>query len=92
MATRFLHSYRLIKAAINNSDDATFILHTPVGSLTLDRITDNEESGYVFVNCRDDDGNKRFIGYVDQEICTFGLEVKMAKDTKEPIGFRSDQK
>lgn len=77
MDSRFWDVYRDIRSLIQKPDEAVYILHTPIGAVTVRKFVYRGDAGYVFLQILDDKGRDRFVGFSDQQLSTFPFEIKM---------------
>jgi len=81
MDSRFWDVYRDIRSLIQKPDDALYILHTSIGSITVRKFVFRSEAGYIFVQGVDENGRERTAGFTEQQFTTFALEIR----TKSPV-------
>lgn len=88
MDSQFWDVYRDIRSLIQKPDDALYILHTPIGAITVRKFVYRGHAGYVFLQGVDDKGRDRFVGFSDQQLSTFPFEIRMkSADTNGQIRF-----
>jgi hypothetical protein len=83
MNSHFWDIVRDIRSLIHKPDDALFILHTPIGAITIDRFVYRSEAGYVFLQGADENGRERTVGFSEQQLKTFPFEVRTKPGGKE---------
>lgn len=76
MASHFWDIIRDIRSLIHKPDDAQFILHTPIGAITVDRFVYRSEAGFVFLQGTDENGRERTAGFSEQQLSTFPFEIR----------------
>lgn len=76
MDSRFWYVYRDIRSLIQKPDDALYILHTSLGTITVSRFVFRSEAGYIFVQGLDESGRERTAGFTEQQFTTFPLEIR----------------
>jgi hypothetical protein len=89
MTMRFIKTFRALKASLVDEKSKHYVLHTSVGPITISQIADRKDIGYVFINGLDAEDNPVFVGFSDEQIATFALEVRINKGAKGSIGFKS---
>lgn len=57
-------------------DEALYILHTSIGTISVQRFVFRAETGYVFVQGVDENGRERTAGFTEQQFITFALEIR----------------
>ena len=83
MDSHFWDIIRDIRSLIHKPDDAQLILHTPIGSITVDRFVYRGESGFVFLQGLDENGRERTAGFSEQQLSTFPIEFRTRPGGKE---------
>jgi hypothetical protein len=83
MDSHFWDIVRDIRSLIQKPDNALFILHTPIGTLTVDRFVYRSETGFVFVQGTDENGRERTAGFSEQQLSTFPFEIRTKPGDKE---------
>ena len=76
MDSRLWDIVRDIRSLIHKPDDALFILHTPIGTITVDRFVYRSEAGFVFLQGTDENGRERVAGFSEQQLSTFPFEIR----------------
>lgn len=88
MESQFWDVYRDIRSLIQKPDEALYILHTPIGVITVRKFVYRGNAGYVFLQGIDEKGKDRFVGFSDQQLSTFPFEIRMkASDINGQIRF-----
>jgi hypothetical protein len=82
MESHFWDIYRDIRLLIQKPDDALYILHTSIVSITVHRFVDRAEAGYVFLQGMDENGRARIVGFSEQQLPTFAFEIRMRSADK----------
>jgi hypothetical protein len=82
MNSRFWDVYRDIRSVIQKPDDALYILHRPIGAITVQRFVYRAEAGYVFLQGTDEYGRVRIAGFSEQQLSTFPFEIRMKSAEK----------
>jgi hypothetical protein len=83
MDSHFWDIVRDIRSLIHKPDDALFILHTPIGAITIDRFVYRSEAGFVFLQGTDENGRERTAGFSEQLLKTFSFEVRTKPGGKD---------
>jgi hypothetical protein len=83
MDSRFWDIGRDIRSLIYKPDDAQFIVHTPVGAITVDRFVFRPEAGFVFLQGNDENGRERTVGVSEQQLSTFQFEIRTKPGRKD---------
>jgi hypothetical protein len=83
MESRFWDVIRDIRSLIHKPDDALFILHTTIGAITVDRFVFRAESGFVFLQGKDENGKERTAGFTEQQLSTFPFEIRTRPGGKD---------
>jgi hypothetical protein len=83
MDSHFWDIIRDIRSLIHKPDDAVFILHTPIGAITVDRFVYRSEAGFVFLQGTDENGRERTAGFSEQQLSTFPFEVRTKPGGKD---------
>jgi hypothetical protein len=90
MDSHFWDIIRDIRSLIQKPDDALFVLHTPIGAITVDRFVYRSEAGFVFLQGTDENGRERTAGFSELQLSTFPFEIRIKPGRKdEPIKFNS---
>jgi hypothetical protein len=76
MDSHFRDIIRDIRSLIHKPDDALFILHTPIGTITVDRFVYRSEAGFVFLQGSDESGRERVAGFSERQLSTFPFEIR----------------
>ncbi len=76
MDSHFWDIIRDIRSLIHTPDDALFIVHTPIGSITVDRFVYRSEAGFVFLQGTDETGRARTAGFSERQLSTFPFEIR----------------
>jgi hypothetical protein len=76
MDSHFWDIVRDIRSLIHKPDDALFIVHTPIGSITVDRFVYRAEAGLVSLQGNDESGRERTSGFSEQPLATFPFEIR----------------
>ena len=76
MDSHFWDIVRDIRSFIHKSDDALFLVHTPIGALALDRFVYPAEAAFVFLEGNDENGRERTAGFSEQQLDTFPFAVR----------------
>ena len=88
MDSQFWDIVRDVRSIMHKPDDAQFILHTPIGVITVDRFVYRSEAGFVFLQGTDENGRERVAGFSEQQLSTFPFEVRTKPGSKDaPIRF-----
>ena len=88
MDSHFWDIIRDIRSLIHKPDDALFILHTPIGAITIDRFVYRSEAGFVFLQGTDESGRERTAGFSEQQLSTFAFEIRTkSADSNGQIRF-----
>jgi hypothetical protein len=82
MDSHFWDIYRDIRSLIQKPDEATYILYTSIGAITVRKFVYRAEAGYVFLQGIDENGRDRIVGFSEQQLSTFALEVRMKSADK----------
>jgi len=82
MESDFWGVYRDIRSVIQRPDDAVYILHTSIGTITVQRFVCRAEAGYVFLQGIDEHGRDRIAGFSEQQLSTFAFEIRMKSADK----------
>ena len=77
MESRFWDIYRDMRTLIQRPDDAVYILYTSLGAITVRKFVYRADAGYVFLQGVDEKGKERTMGFSEQQLSTFPLEVRM---------------
>lgn len=77
MESNFWDIYRDIRTLIQRPDEAVYILYTSIGAITVRRFVYRAEAGYVFLQGIDEKGKERTVGFSEQQLSTFSVEVRM---------------
>ena len=77
MESHFWDIYRDMRTLIQRPDEAVYILYTSIGAITVRRFVYRSEAGYVFLQGVDEKGRDRTVGFSEQQLSTFPLEVRM---------------
>ena len=80
-----LHSwdiYRDIRSLIQKPDQAVYIFYTSIGTITVRKFVYRAEARYVFLQGVDENGRDRIVGFSEQQLSTFALEVRMKSADK----------
>jgi hypothetical protein len=83
MDSHFWNIIRDIRSLIHKPDDAQFILHTPIGTITVDRFVYRSEAGFVFLQGTDENGKERLAGFSEQQLSTFPFEIRTKPGGKD---------
>ncbi len=83
MDSHFWDVYRGIRALVQKPDDALYILHTSIGVITVHRFVYRGEEGFVIVQGTDESGKERIVGFSEQQLSTFPLEIRMKSADKD---------
>lgn len=83
MNSHFWDIIRDIRSLIHKSDDALFILHTPIGTITIDSFVYRSEASFVFLQGTDQNGRERTAGFSEQQLSTFPFEVRTKPGCKD---------
>jgi len=83
MESHFWDILRDIRSLIHKPDDALFILHTPIGAITVDKFVYREEAGFVFLQGTDESGRQRIAGFSERQLSTFPFEIRMKPGGKD---------
>jgi hypothetical protein len=83
MDSHFWDIIRDVRSLINKPDDALFVLHTPIGAITVDRFVYRSETGFVFLQGTDENGRERTAGFSEQQLSTFALEFRTKPGGKD---------
>ncbi len=75
MDSRFWDIIRDIRSVIPRPANALFILHTPLGAITVDRFVYRSEAGFILLQGTDESGRERTVGFSEQQLSTFPLEI-----------------
>ena len=76
MDSRFWDVYRDVRSLIQRPDDALYVLHTSIGSITVRKFVYRSEAGYVFLQGVDENGRERTAGFTEQQFSTFAFEIR----------------
>lgn len=76
MHLNFWDVYRDIRSIIEQPDEALYIVHTSIGAITISRLLNRAEAGYVFLEGIDENGRERVAGFSEEQLSTFPLEVR----------------
>ncbi len=87
MDSHFWDIIRDIRSLIHKPDDAQFILHTPIGTITVDRFVYRSEAGFVFLQGTDENGRERVAGFSEQQL----LHVSFRDSDEARRQGRADQ-
>lgn len=90
MESHFKKVYREIRSILTEPDKTLFILHTNIGAITIARLRDEEDLGYIFFEGRDENNKWRFVGFSEAQISTFPFELKPISSKAKALGFQSD--
>ena len=63
MESHFWDIYRDIRSIIQKPDDALYVLHTSIGSISVHKFVYRAETGYVFLQGTDENGRDRVVGF-----------------------------
>lgn len=80
MESHFWDIYRDIRTLIQKPDEAVYVLHTSLGSITVRKFVFRADAGYVFLQGIDEKGKERTMGFSEQQLSTFSLEVRIKSD------------
>ena len=83
MDSHFWDIIRDIRSLIQKPDEADFILHTPIGAITVDRFVYRSQTGVVFLQGTDENGRERIAGFSEQRLSTFTFEIRRKPGSKE---------
>ena len=83
MDSHFWDIIRDIRSLIHKPDDALFILHTPIGAITVDKFVYRSEAGFVLLQGTDENGRERTAGFSEQQLSTFPFEVRTKPGGKD---------
>jgi len=91
MDSRFWDVCRDIRSVIQNPNEALYILHTSIGRITVNRFVYRGEAGYVFLQGVDETGKDRTVGFSEQQLSTFALEIRMkSADKSNQVRFHAN--
>lgn len=76
MDSHFWDVYQDIRSLILMPDDALYVLHTSIGAITVHRFVYRAEAGYVFLQGVDENGRERIVGFSEQQLSSFPLEIR----------------
>ncbi len=76
MDSHFWDIVRDIRSLIHKPDDALFIVHTPIGAITVDRFVFRAEAGFVSLQGNDENGRQLTAGFSERQLATFPLEIR----------------
>lgn len=82
MESHFWDIYRDIRSVIQKPDDVLYILHTPIGAITVHRFIYRGETGYVLLQGTDENAKDRIVGFSEEQLSTFVLEIRMKSSDK----------
>ncbi len=82
MDPHFWDVYRDIRSLIQRPDGAVYILHTSIGAITVNSFVYRAEAGFVFIQGLDEQGKDRIVGFSEQQLSTFPLEVRTPSAVK----------
>jgi hypothetical protein len=83
MHSHFWDIVRDIRSLVQKPDDASFIVYTPLGAITVDRFVYRAEVGFVFLQGTDENGRQRTAGFSEQQLSTFPFEVRTKPGGKD---------
>ena len=87
MESRFRKIFTELRASITDQEKVHYFLHTNVGLLRVGSLNYCVD-GYIFVTGEDENKAYRLIGFSEQQIATFPIEVKQRSSTaKAVMGF-----
>ena len=91
MDSHFWDVCRDIRSVIQRPDGVHYIVHTSIGAITVHSFVYRNEAGYVFLQGTDDNGRERVVGFSEQQLSTFAVEIrKNPTDKNGPIRFNSN--
>jgi hypothetical protein len=93
VAMTYRDMVKRLRASIVNEKDFRYLVHTPVGTITIDR-WDYSLPGFVMIEGKDEKKEDRFLVFTAEQISSFPLEVRHPKYTGEKgrVGFKASQK
>jgi hypothetical protein len=83
MNSHFWDVVRDIRSLIHRPDDALFIVHTPIGTIAVDRFVYRSEISFVFLQGTDENGRERIAGFSEQQLSTFPFEIRTKPGGKD---------
>jgi len=83
MDSHFWDIIRDIRSLIHKPDDALFILHTPIGAITVERFVYRSEAGFVFLQGTDATGRELTAGFSEQQLSMFPFEIRSKPGGKD---------
>ena len=83
MDSHFWDVVRDIRSLIHKPDDALLIVHTPIGTITVDRFVYRSEISFVFLQGTDENGRERIAGFSEQQLSTFPFEIRTKPGGKD---------
>lgn len=83
MDSPFWEIIRDVRSLIQKPDDALFILHTPIGAISVGRFVYRSEAGFVFLQGIDENGRERTAGFSEQQLSTFPFEIRTKPGGKD---------
>jgi hypothetical protein len=83
MDSHFWDIIRDIRTLIHRPDNALYILHTPIGAITVDRFVYRAETRVVFLQGNDENGRERTVGFSEQQLSTFPFEIRTKSGGKD---------
>jgi hypothetical protein len=81
MDSHFWDIHRDIRSPIQKPDEASYILYTSIGAITVRKFVYRAEAGYVLQGI-DESGRDRIVGFSEQQLSTFAFEVRMKSADK----------
>jgi hypothetical protein len=81
---------RELRANLIDEKECLYIMHTPLGAISVAK-WDYGIAGFVTVTGEDEQGKAKFVVFLDEEACSFPLEVRHKKSgaSKTTVGFKT---
>jgi hypothetical protein len=88
MDPHFWDVIRDIRSLIQRPDGVVYILHTPLGAITVNSFVYRAEAGGVFIQGIDENGRDRIVGFSERQASTFPFEIRTPPASKSgPLRF-----
>lgn len=88
MESRFKLMYRDISRSVTEKE-SVYVLHSPLGALSIAKFHYREDTGYVFLEVQDEHKKPRLIGFSEEQLATMPFEVVLPRATAS-IGFATN--
>lgn len=83
----FCEIFRYLRLHIDEPKRWKYVLHTPQGSITIQRVTSREDHHYSLVEGEDENNESRHLYCSDELLRTFPLELVNADKELRQVGF-----